>query len=150
MKGCGGGAARGIHYPGERWGLRKRGFLMTRKRQVRGEPSPSPPSPSAPPPRGDSPSIHCHGGDFFSRFQARNSPKILSPRRGTVSGSIATHCPPPLEGAGGGLDERPGGGGCHRKRRSPGVVREHCQRRCKIPHMLPGRGGEVYITELLI
>ncbi len=75
---------------------------MTRKRQVRGEPSPSPPSPSAPPPRGDSPSIHCHGGDFFSRFQARNSPKILSPRRGTVSGSIATHCPPPLEGAGGG------------------------------------------------
>ena len=101
-EGMRGGAARGIHYPGERWGLRKRGFLMTRRDRGGGSRLRLPP-PRQPHPRGgDSPSIHCHGGDFFSRFQARNSSKILPPRRGTVSGSIATHCPPPLEGAGGG------------------------------------------------
>ena len=35
--------------------------------------------------------------------------RFLSPC--TAIRTIAMHCPPPLEGAGGGLDERPGGGG---------------------------------------
>jgi len=35
-------------------------------------------------------------------FPARTSPKILSLPCARPSGSIATHCPPPLEGAGGG------------------------------------------------
>jgi len=35
-------------------------------------------------------------------FRRENSPKILPPPLGTATGAIARHCPPPLEGAGGG------------------------------------------------
>jgi len=91
-----------------------------------------------PPPRqphphgGDSPSIHCQGSDpLLTRFQARNSPKILPPRRGTVSGPIATHCPPPLEGAGGG----------HVSGRAVGVFLPHTEKSVRLKRRRQGRGA---------
>jgi len=65
---------------------------------------------------------------------------------GTVSGPIATHCPPPLEG---GREEAAAAAG--RWGLSPEETLTGSGSRASVnSHMLPGRGGEVYITELLI
>lgn len=60
------------------------------------------PLPVSPTPGDDSLSIHCDGGDFFNRFQARNSSKILSPPPAGYPGQSPDTCPPPGKEAGGG------------------------------------------------
>ena len=57
----------------------------------------------SPSPRGLIPDRYsARGVHHLTRFPVRNSPKILFPPRARLSGAIARHCPPPLEGAGGG------------------------------------------------
>jgi len=61
------------------------------------------PLPVSPSPTGVIPPRYgVRGKHHLSRFQARNSSQILSPSPDTAIGPIAPHCPPPLEGAGGG------------------------------------------------
>ena len=85
-----------------------------------------PPSPSAPPPRGDSPSIHCPGSDLLlTRFQARNSPKIVSRSLALYPGQSPRTARPLWRGREEAA-ERPGGGG---GRRIPFNQRHRRQRR---------------------
>ena len=71
----------------------------------------------SPSPRGLIPDRYsARGVHHLTRFPVRNSPKILFPPRARLSGAIARHCPPPLEGAGGGRGSGREGGGVYEYR----------------------------------
>ncbi len=73
---------------------------MRRERQGRGMFHPPPRQPL---PGGDSPSTHCHGEDEQIRgLDVNTLPKIPFMLPVHCIRTIANHCPPPLEGAGGG------------------------------------------------
>ncbi len=59
----------------------------------------------------DSRSIQCQGCASPHPVPGEKLPEDPVSSPCTAIRTIAMHCPPPLEGAGGGLDERPGGGG---------------------------------------
>ena len=72
--------------------IQRERFSDDTSRQGR-ESSPPPPSPSAPPPGGDSPSIHCQGGDLLTTFSVRYFPEIPFPSLPRLS-RICHHAPP--------------------------------------------------------
>jgi len=98
-KGAGGG--RGA---AGRWGClylpRKKSVWLIRRRQGRGVFHPPPRQPL--PPRGRFPIDTVSGEETTTSRSHLTLPEIRSPSPGTAIGAIATHCPPPRKGAGGG------------------------------------------------